>query len=771
MRWRGVGTFVVAACCVACGAEGTGVHSLRAVNLPDRTVAPTSSSDPVTPAVPMYAAAPTARFPDAPVLMVPHPQQDPETAIHGLASMSAGWLAVGSTTNPGQHGAASVWNVAMDGTFGAATPLPTPDALPSVARAALSDTFGTIVVGMRGSGRGSVAMAWLLQPGSDWSSIDLPLDSAQTHGAIADRVLRLADGTTVVVGRGNGPFFSDLVLWTSLDNGVSWTSMVAGKSFLEPLVATDGVRVVMFVRTYPDPVTLIAGHTAMVFGMQGNTLAQLDFSFVDLAPGRRYWPGALIWDGTQFVLGMTLDIGPAVATSTDGVTYSVTEFMPPELEPNVAAGVASLAMIDGSLVATVEQQSTLYMYRRDGPSFTAIPIPHTPRGSLAYLDYRRLTASDGHRFVYIAADWEGLTLLSWDGLSWKSGPISGLPGFRNSARLEVSALASAGGADLALLNESYTEAPGRFVSRPAGLLWRPSGSDTWAQYSMPLADLGSPVTITTWRDAFVVVGHDYTLNRSTLFRFDPTTGLTTEMARLDGFVGAIVVDTGHMYLRLSDIAASSLTNSTLWQSNDGTTWSQINVDFAPRALCSDGTTAVVDWMTSDGGSSTMGTATLDGDSVLPYASPFQFQLYQVVPEQDQVMRCGVNSTGVLTTFEGYDRAIADTSPQTRVISWNANPISKDELVLPVSPEGAWKSDIRGIAWNGHEWIAVGAGGDVEHAWDALLWKSADGLVWEPAITIAGGPGNQTATSVIIRNGEMLIGGFDGQHATIWRMPE
>ena len=53
----------------------------------------------------------------------------------------------------------------------------------------------------------------------------------------------------------------------------------------------------------------------------------------------------------------------------------------------------------------------------------------------------------------------------------------------------------------------------------------------------------------------------------------------------------------------------------------------------------------------------------------------------------------------------------------------------------------------------------------------MLWKSADGLVWEPAITLAGGPGNQTANSVIIRDGEMLIGGFDGQQATIWRMPE
>jgi hypothetical protein len=179
---------------------------------------------------------------------------------------------------------------------------------------------------------------------------------------------------------------------------------------------------------------------------------------------------------------------------------------------------------------------------------------------------------------------------------------------------------------------------------------------------------------------------------------------------------------------------------------------------------------VVEWMTSDGGSSTMGAATLDGEAVVQLASPFDFQPYQVVPEQDQVMRCGVNSTGVVTTILGYDWAIADTSPQARVMSWNDGPISTEELVLPVSPDGAWKSNIKGITWNGHEWVAVGSGGDVEHTWDALLWRSQDGLVWEPAITLAGGPGNQTAKSVMIRDGEMLIGGFDGQQAIIWRLP-
>ena len=110
------------------------------------------------------------------------------------------------------------------------------------------------------------------------------------------------------------------------------------------------------------------------------------------------------------------------------------------------------------------------MFRRDGEQFTALDIPHTPSGSLGYLSYRRLSASDGHRFAYVAGDWDGFTMLRWDGASWTSGPVLGLSVFRNSARLEVRTIVSAAGSDLALLSEGYTNAPGVFVDRPAGLL-------------------------------------------------------------------------------------------------------------------------------------------------------------------------------------------------------------------------------------------------------------------------------------------------------------
>ena len=459
---------------VACSVQDPGVRSRQAEQITVATDEPTVPSTDAAPAAtlaaPLFVSAPTAVIDDAPRMTVPHAQQDSEQAIHALTTTSDGWLAVGSMTEAGVPGHSTVWGVSMDGTFGPATPLPTPGDVPSVARDAISDASGTIVVGSRGSGRESIATAWLLGVDLAWSMIDLPLDLARTYGAIADRVLRLADGTTVVIGRDNGPFYSDLVLWWSADGVASWTSSLPGmKSFLEPLVATDGTRVALFVRSYPNGVTNYAGHETAVFAMQGADLAALEIQAVDLAPDRRYWPHALLWDGTQFVVGMQLDVGPAVATSTDGVNYSVTEFTAPGLDSTAGAGVVGMTMLDGSLVVEIEEQATLSLFRRDGEQFTALDVPHTPSGSLGYLDYRRLSASDGHRFAYVG-DWDGLTMLRWDGAAWTIGPVLGLSTFRNSARLEVRTIVSAAGSDLALLSEGYTNAPGVFVDRPAGLL-------------------------------------------------------------------------------------------------------------------------------------------------------------------------------------------------------------------------------------------------------------------------------------------------------------
>ena len=54
--------------------------------------------------------------------------------------------------------------------------------------------------------------------------------------------------------------------------------------------------------------------------------------------------------------------------------------------------------------------------------------------------------------------------------------------------------------------------------------------------------------------------------------------------------------------------------------------------------------------------------------------------------------------------------------------------------------------------------------------DAVVWRSPDGYSWARAETIAGGPGNQIAWTVTIRDGKLLVGGLDGQQAKIWVLP-
>ena len=66
----------------------------------------------------LFVSAPTAVIDDAPRMTVPHAQQDPEQAIHALATTSDGWLAVGSMTEAGVPGHSTLWDVSIDGAFG-----------------------------------------------------------------------------------------------------------------------------------------------------------------------------------------------------------------------------------------------------------------------------------------------------------------------------------------------------------------------------------------------------------------------------------------------------------------------------------------------------------------------------------------------------------------------------------------------------------------------------------------------------------------------------
>ena len=90
--------------------------------------------------------------------------------------------------------------------------------------------------------------------------------------------------------------------------------------------------------------------------------------------------------------------------------------------------------------------------------------------------------------------------------------------------------------------------------------------------------------------------------------------------------------------------------------------------------------------------------------------------------------------------------------------------------MNVTTIGSAEALIYDIAWTGEEWVAVGYGHDSESSMDALVWRSNDGLVWGPGETIAGGPGNQAAWSVLVDDGQLIIGGHDVQQGKIWVLP-
>lgn len=707
-----------------------------------------------------------AQHPDGATLALSGPTAEAEFAIHALVGAGRGWWAVGSTTPSGGVGVATAWQVDPDGTFGPSTPLPALPGVPSVARDAVSDGTSTVVVGAQGAGRQSVPTVWTTATGGEWTVSPLPVDMAEVHGATVDRVVTLLDGSIVVVGRADGPFFKDIVLWTSRDGGATWTTTpISYEAFREPLAATDGTQLVLFFQTYPQVDNGLAGYRSVTVEFDGVNIGVLGMAEVDLTPDVRYWPQDLEWDGSQFVMALQADIEPALAVSANGLSWSIVPVDPPGRASGSPASVVALARFGGALVVAVEQEMTLTLHRWDGTALTLYDTPPLTSGNLAYLANRRLFAADASKLTYVGADWDDVTLLIGDGSQWAVRPVDELPTHRNPSHREIREVVGLAGSKFALVATSSTVADGRFQSGVDGALWRPPGVATWFEYGW-LPDGTVPQAVTTWRGSYALAGYDGSSDWSSLYVVDPITGATNWLSGFSGWVDAVVADEAYLYARVKDVTGTS----TLWWSADGVTWDMVDLAGSPRLVCSDGTTAAVESMTSDGGASSVSLYRLDGRNADAIGPPFEFQPFEVLPEQEQTMRCGVSGAGVLTTVQGYDSFIASESPQSRWVTWEQRPISFEDIVLPLSEPGAWYSSVRSVTWSGSRWIAVGVGHDVESAQDALMWTSVDGVVWDPPVTIAGGPGNQGASAVYVDGPTLSVGGFAGSDAMIWSLP-
>jgi hypothetical protein len=752
--------------CIACSAPEAGVHRTRADAPTTTTTEPLVLPD-APPAV-SFTAQPLLTLDPPPDLALWPEQTGPEAAVHSLAPATDGWLAVGSLTRPLAAGAAALWRVAADGTFGEPELLPTNTVgQTGVARDVTTMGTTTVVTGYFGAGTNASAVVWVRDGDGPWAFTLLATDVGALQGTITDDVLVLGDGTIVVVGRGDGPFHSTLVLWWSTDLGITWDDFLPSgtRSFLPPLVATDGSRIAMLLSDVPGDDGL-AAYDSAVITWNGFGLTLDSIQYIDPVPGRRYWPQALLWDGSAFVSGFQTSGRPIVATSTDGASYTVQEMDLPGAPTSLPTAVEGMVIVDGALIVFIEQGVEVTAFRREGAAMTPLDLPYVVAGDLAFLEGRELFATDGHRVAYVAANWDTKVFLGWDGALWTARDVTEVPPHRNLDRFEVRDVVQTADSKVALLSESVSESPGNFTPNTAGILWQPPGETTWM-----LPDIRGYIpnagAVVAWKGSFVIAGLDFTGNTTTLWRLDPGVGEFTEITTIDGRVKDFASGADGLIARVTGARAASDSTVTVWASTDGSSWTEVPVPGHPAGLCSDGETAAVVWTAASGDRDTIGITRVDGVVPTSVGTPVDLEPYQLATDFRSAGRCGVNTEGVVTIHVGYDGALATHSPLSRSVHWRDGLANPAELLMSMNPIGSDEAMVNDVEWTGSEWVAVGFGYDAEHSMDAMLWRSSDGLVWERGETIAGGPGNQHAWSVLVDGGQLLISGFDVQQGKIW----
>jgi hypothetical protein len=661
--------------------------------------------------------------------------------------------------------------VALDGTFGDAQQLPTlMPGVPSTARDAIVTDASSIVVGSTGSGRASVATAWVELESVGWVPVGLPDAKYVNPGAIADHVVVLDSGTIIAIGRGDGPSFRRLVLWWSRDGGVTWTSFVPNiPAFEEPIVATNGSLISLLLRDESEGEDGLAGYISAAVVEGADDLALVGYFTFTPTPGEREWPRAMVWDGVQFVAGLRTNAEPLLATSTDGVNFIVAPIDSPSIPSTNDAELKSLAIIDGMLNVFLEQDDRLFVVRRIEGDFEPVDVPDMMAGNMQFLEMRVPIASDGHRVAYLSSRWDARKLLTWDGATWSVHPVDNIPGHRNDSRLGVFSLATAGGADLAMLTEETLESPGNFALNTAGLLWRRPDQRGYELLETQ-GLLYAPTAVGTWGNNFVVADFDYSTNSSTWFLVDPATATFTELSTTGGLVDSIAASTSGIYALVRGADAATVSTMTVWYSASGESWAQVETTAEPDALCSDGRSVAVEWLEQQDTQGTLGIQRLVGATASPVGSDFQWEPYEVAQEHLRTAVCGVNSEEVVSIHLGYDYVLATLIPQTHIVPWTPLPNSSDQLFMNATDPGTWEAWVRQVIWDGSGWIAVGEILDVEVAQDAFIMRSENGWIWGQPEIIAGGPGNQYAKTVAVRDGEIVVGGVDGQNATIWRIP-
>jgi hypothetical protein len=280
-------------------------------------------------------------------------------------------------------------------------------------------------------------------------------------------------------------------------------------------------------------------------------------------------------------------------------------------------------------------------------------------------------------------------------------------------------------------------------------------------------DLGAGA-VEEWHGRFLIADMDFDSNVTSLWELDPLARDLTAIATIDGHVQELVGAPSGMLALVTGVDGPADSEQTLWASADGEEWTEVLLPGAATGICTDGESLVAVWMAPDEESDVVGLSIMDGLAPIPLGEPATTN--EIWAEVRQVGICGAGERGVLAMHVGFEGALGESSPLSRIVRWEPGPGSEDQVLANVTPIGSAASVVYETIWTGTEWVAVGHSYDLEHSMDATIWRSADGLNWEPGEVIAGGPGHQSARGVLVDGEQLLISGFDVQTATVWLEP-
>jgi hypothetical protein len=293
----------------------------------------------------------------------------------------------------------------------------------------------------------------------------------------------------------------------------------------------------------------------------------------------------------------------------------------------------------------------------------------------------------------------------------------------------------------------------------------------------------APVSLGSWNGTFVVGDYNDAANETQWWQFDPADGEMRPLGTMSGYPRLVAGASDGMYVRVAGADQTENRSSglkraepgesvatSLWFSPNGFDWSPVDLEGENVSVCSDGVDAAASWALPNGESDALGTVSLADGRATSIGKDLTTERFGIVTEWRRVVRCGVGPTDVITAHLSYDHFTFASTPSIDRVSRGPEPAMGDSRLKPVSYAGATETWIEDITWDGKEWIAVGHLSDSEVSMDAVIWRSTNGLSWDPGQVIAGGPGNQIAYSVTAHDGEIIVGGLDGQIGAIWRFP-